>query len=88
MPERKTMRNDILTLYHVECNYILEIFKKCNYHKINTAKALGISLKTLYNRLHQMKKQGRYNGEIRHKETPCGTPAGQGDGGNGEGVPV
>ncbi len=41
--------------------YILQVYAKNNYNKQVTAAELGISLKTLYNKLH------KYEEELRHR---------------------
>jgi DNA-binding NtrC family response regulator len=49
------------TLSDVEMEYILQIYAKNNHNKQVTATELGISLKTLYNKLH------RYEEELRSR---------------------
>ncbi|HET6573753.1 MAG TPA: sigma-54 dependent transcriptional regulator [Fimbriiglobus sp.] len=49
------------TLSDVEMEYILQVYAKNNYNKQVTAAELGISLKTLYNKLH------KYEEELRHR---------------------
>jgi DNA-binding NtrC family response regulator len=49
------------TLSDVEMEYILQVYAKNNYNKQATATELGISLKTLYNKLH------KYEEEMRHR---------------------
>jgi DNA-binding NtrC family response regulator len=46
------------TLAQVEREVILATLARCGQHKERTAAALGISLKTLYNRLKQYGLQG------------------------------
>lgn len=45
----------IKTLAKVEEEHIMEVLKKCNGNKMKTARALGISTKTLYNKLDSYK---------------------------------
>lgn len=47
------------TLSDVEMEYILSIYAKNNYNKQVTATELGISLKTLYNKLHKYEEELR-----------------------------
>jgi DNA-binding NtrC family response regulator len=49
------------SLADVEMEYILQVYAKNNYNKQATATELGISLKTLYNKLH------KYEEELRHR---------------------
>ena len=46
------MSEGIKTLARVEMEYILERYAANNFNKTQTALDLGISLKTLYNKLH------------------------------------
>jgi DNA-binding NtrC family response regulator len=45
------------TLSDVEMEYILHVYGKNNYNKQATATELGISLKTLYNKLHKYEEE-------------------------------
>jgi DNA-binding NtrC family response regulator len=49
------------TLADIEMEYILQVYAKNNYNKQVTAAELGVSLKTLYNKLH------KYEEELRHR---------------------
>ncbi len=46
-------------LADVEMEYILQVYAKNNYNKQATAAELGISLKTLYNKLHKYEEERR-----------------------------
>lgn len=48
------------TLSDVEMEYILQIYAKNNYNKQVTATELGISLKTLYNKLHKYEEERQH----------------------------
>ena len=50
------------TLSDVEMEYILQVYAKNNYNKQVTSTELGISLKTLYNKLH------KYEEELRQRQ--------------------
>lgn len=43
----------IKTLAEIEKNHIIEVLSKCNGNKTKTAKSLDISIKTLYNKMHE-----------------------------------
>jgi DNA-binding NtrC family response regulator len=45
------------TLSDVEMDYILQVYAKNNQNKQATAAELGISLKTLYNKLHRYEEE-------------------------------
>jgi DNA-binding NtrC family response regulator len=45
------------TLSDVEMEYILQVYAKNSYNKQVTATELGISLKTLYNKLHKYEEE-------------------------------
>ena len=47
------------TLSDVEMEYILQVYAKNNQNKQVTAAELGISLKTLYNKLHKYEEELR-----------------------------
>jgi DNA-binding NtrC family response regulator len=47
------------TLSDVEMEYILQVYAKNNHNKQATATELGISLKTLYNKLHKYEEERR-----------------------------
>ncbi|MCS7271402.1 MAG: sigma-54-dependent Fis family transcriptional regulator, partial [Gemmataceae bacterium] len=47
------------SLADVEMEYILQVYAKNNYNKQATAAELGISLKTLYNKLHRYEEERR-----------------------------
>lgn len=47
------------TLSDVEMEYILQVYAKNNQNKQKTADELGISLKTLYNKLHKYEEERR-----------------------------
>jgi DNA-binding NtrC family response regulator len=47
------------TLSDVEMEYILQVYAKNNLNKQSTAAELGISLKTLYNKLHKYEEEKR-----------------------------
>ena len=48
------------TLSDVEMDYILQVYAKNNYNKQVTATELGISLKTLYNKLHKYEEERQH----------------------------
>ncbi len=48
------------TLSDVEMEYILQVYAKNNYNKQVTAAELGISLKTLYNKLHKYEEERQH----------------------------
>jgi DNA-binding NtrC family response regulator len=50
------------TLDEVEMDHILKTLDKNNGHKVTTAQELGISLKTLYNKLHKLEEERRNAG--------------------------
>lgn len=43
----------LMTLANLEKLYILQALKQCGGNKPKTAAALGVSVKTIYNKLHQ-----------------------------------
>ena len=47
------------TLADIEMEYILQVYAKNNYNKQKTSDELGISLKTLYNKLHKYEEDLR-----------------------------
>ena len=47
------------TLADIEMEYILQVYAKHNYNKQKTSDELGISLKTLYNKLHKYEEDLR-----------------------------
>jgi DNA-binding NtrC family response regulator len=47
------------TLADIEMEYILQVYAKNNYNKQVTATELGVSLKTLYNKLHKYEEERR-----------------------------
>ena len=47
------------SLADVEMEYILQVYAKNNMNKQATATELGISLKTLYNKLHKYEEERR-----------------------------
>ena len=50
------------TLADIEMEYILQVYNKNNFNKQVTAAELGVSLKTLYNKLH------KYEEELRQRQ--------------------
>ncbi len=54
-----TMHSATKTLSDVEMEYILQVYAKNNHNKQVTAAELGISLKTLYNKLHKYEEELR-----------------------------
>jgi len=58
MPTQTVMPEQPLTLRDLEREHILRVLAKHNGRKPAAAKELGISLKTLYNKLHQMVQDG------------------------------
>jgi DNA-binding NtrC family response regulator len=50
------------TLHDIEMEHILRVLEKNNHNKPLTAKELGISLKTLYNKLNRWEEQNRSAG--------------------------
>ena len=58
-PERKIVVDDYdptVTIYELEKRYTLKALKYFQGNKTRTAQALGITVKTLYNRLHEYKE--------------------------------
>lgn len=51
--ESVNTEDTVKTLYEVEKETILSTLSKFNGHKVDAASALGITLKTLYNKLHE-----------------------------------
>ena len=51
--------NGMKTLADVEMEYILAIYAQNNFNKQSTSNELGISLKTLYNKLHKYEEERR-----------------------------
>ena len=51
--------NGMKTLADVEMEYILTVYAQNKYNKQSTANELGISLKTLYNKLHKYEEERR-----------------------------
>jgi DNA-binding NtrC family response regulator len=49
----------VKSLADVEMEYILQVYAKNNLNKQATATELGISLKTLYNKLHKYEEERR-----------------------------
>jgi DNA-binding NtrC family response regulator len=60
-PDHTAETGGVKTLSDVEMDYILRVYAKNNQNKQMTAGELGISLKTLYNKLHKYEdeRQGR-----------------------------
>lgn len=54
--EQKENKELIGTLYEIEKRHIESVLNIMNNNKTKAAKALGISLKTLYNKLESYKK--------------------------------
>jgi DNA-binding NtrC family response regulator len=52
-----TPPNTTKSLSDVEMEYILQVYAKNNGNKQTTAAELGISLKTLYNKLHKYEEE-------------------------------
>jgi DNA-binding NtrC family response regulator len=50
------------TLNEIEMEHILRVLEKHNGHKVSTANELGISLKTLYNKLNKLEEERRTAG--------------------------
>jgi DNA-binding NtrC family response regulator len=50
------------TLSEIEMEHILKVLEKNNGHKVTTAQELGISLKTLYNKLNKLEEERRNAG--------------------------
>jgi DNA-binding NtrC family response regulator len=50
------------TLSEVEMEHILRVLEKNNGHKVSTANELGISLKTLYNKLNKLEEERKNAG--------------------------
>jgi len=48
------------TLAEVERDYILQAMRSLGNNKAEVARALGISIKTLYNKLHEYQKFDEY----------------------------
>jgi DNA-binding NtrC family response regulator len=59
MPSNPTPLGGTKTLSDVEMEYILQVYGKNNQNKQKTADELGISLKTLYNKLHKYEEERR-----------------------------
>ena len=64
VPDRGTAagtagRRAAKSLADVEMEYILQVYAKNNMNKQATATELGISLKTLYNKLHKYEEERR-----------------------------
>ena len=60
----------VKSLADVEMEYILQVYAKNNLNKQATATELGISLKTLYNKLHKYEEERRMRGvknPMRHR---------------------
>jgi DNA-binding NtrC family response regulator len=51
-PKKPRAEVNLPTLAQVEKEYIVTVFKTCGENKMHTATVLGISLKSLYNKLH------------------------------------
>lgn len=58
-PTATTPPSGTKTLSDVEMEYILQVYGKNNQNKQKTADELGISLKTLYNKLHKYEEERR-----------------------------
>lgn len=43
----------MLTLHELEKRYIIKTLQLCSNNKTKTAQTLGITIKTLYNKLHE-----------------------------------
>jgi DNA-binding NtrC family response regulator len=50
------------TLSEIEMEHILRVLEKNNGHKVSTAQELGISLKTLYNKLNKLEEERKAAG--------------------------
>jgi DNA-binding NtrC family response regulator len=50
------------TLSEIEMEHILRVLEKNNGHKVSTAQELGISLKTLYNKLNKLEEERKTAG--------------------------
>src|SRR5262249_52870749 len=50
------------TLSEIEMEHILKVLEKNNGHKVSTAQELGISLKTLYNKLNKLEEERKTAG--------------------------
>lgn len=61
MPEGDGHRKpaEFLTLKEVERKHILRVYRACNERSKVAAEHLGISLKTLYNKINQYTLEGR-----------------------------
>lgn len=53
--------HEILTLEELEKLYILDTLQKCENNKAKAAKALGITAKTLYNKLNRYSADSEQN---------------------------
>lgn len=58
-PTPAALASGTKTLSDVEMEYILQVYAKNNHNKQRTADELGISLKTLYNKLHKYEEERR-----------------------------
>ena len=58
-PAAQSYAGGTKTLADIEMEYILQVYAKNNYNKQVTATELGVSLKTLYNKLHKYEEDRR-----------------------------
>jgi DNA-binding NtrC family response regulator len=61
-PSEKPAGSGSRTLREMEMDYILRVLEKHKGHKVTAAQELGISLKTLYNKLNQLEEERRAAG--------------------------
>jgi transcriptional regulator with PAS, ATPase and Fis domain len=57
-----TVGDKTMTLHELELQYIVRVLEQNNHNKPETAKQLGISLKTLYNKLNKYEEEHRAAG--------------------------
>jgi DNA-binding NtrC family response regulator len=61
-PPQAPLTGTARTLSEIEMEHILRVLEKNNGHKVSTAQELGISLKTLYNKLNKHEEERRSAG--------------------------
>lgn len=52
------VHESVRSLAEIERDYILQTYELCNHNKTHTARALGISLRSLRDKLNHYRKQG------------------------------
>lgn len=63
--DRETIRFSVgMTLEDVECRVLLETLAHCHYDKRLAARVLGISLKTVYNKLERYRSRGLIDDDV------------------------